>query len=99
MSLEISKLRASNNTHLFRCRGFKVCIADVSCPSLQMIELSKEDKKPQASKGDNSRVNTVNRDVGKVSISYKSRLASSIVLVIINEMDSNLFEALLTPLP
>jgi hypothetical protein len=45
-------------------------------------------------KGDNSRVNTVNRDVGKVSISYKSRLVSSIVLDIINEMDLNLFEAL-----
>jgi hypothetical protein len=59
-----------------------------------MIELSKEDWEPQASKGDNSRVNTVNRDVGKVSISYKLRLASSIVLDIINEIDSNLFEAL-----
>jgi hypothetical protein len=41
-------------------------------------------------KGDNSRVNTVNRDVGKVSISYKLRLVSSIVLDIINEMDLNL---------
>jgi hypothetical protein len=53
-----------------------------------------EDKEPQTSKSDNSRVNTVNRDVGEVSISYKSCLVSSIVLDIINEMDSNLFEAL-----
>jgi hypothetical protein len=45
-------------------------------------------------KGDNSRVNTVNRNVRKVSISYKLRLVSPIVLDIINEMDSNRFEAL-----
>jgi hypothetical protein len=47
-----------------------------------------------ASKGDNSRVNTVNRDVGEVPFSYKSCLVSSIMLDIINEMDSNLLEAL-----
>jgi hypothetical protein len=94
MSLEISKLRASNITHLFGCQSFKVCIANVGCPSLQIIEFSKEDKEPQASMSDNSRVNTVNRDVGEVSISYKSRLVFSIMLDVINEMNMNLLEAL-----
>jgi hypothetical protein len=45
-------------------------------------------------KGDNSRVNTVNRDVSEVSISYKLRLVSPIVLDIMNEMNTNLLEAL-----
>jgi hypothetical protein len=60
----------------------------------KVIELSKEDKEPKASKGDYSRVNAVNRDVCEVPICHKPRFVPSIMLDIVNEVHTNLLEAL-----
>jgi hypothetical protein len=107
MSLAISKLGTSNDMqgHFSQHQSFKVCIANVSCPGLKVVEVSKEDKELKASKGDYSRVNAVNRDVCDYpsATCHKPCFVPSVMFDIVNEVHTNLLEALwnvyYTPLP
>lgn len=64
-------------THSVARLGLEVGIMDVRGPQVKSIELCKEDNEPQSVQGHNSRVHTLNRDVGEVTVSNnKPRLVS-----------------------
>ena len=59
MSLQLTKFRTHNDVDLLLSFSFKISIANVSCLTIQVIELSKEDKEVQAMKRNNTRIDTV----------------------------------------
>ena len=64
---------------LFLHFGFKVCIANVGGPNIQIVELGQEDKESDSVKGDNTRVDAIERDFSKVPIGNESALVMSIM--------------------
>jgi len=59
VTLQITKFRFCNDVDFLLSFCFKISIANVSCPNIKVIELSKEDKEAQATKRNNTRIDTV----------------------------------------
>ena len=70
--------------------GFKIGIADVSGPDIQIIELSQEDKESDSMKGDNTRVDAIKQDFSKVSVGDQSALVASVMFHIKDKVNTNL---------
>src|SRR5688572_20036021 len=89
MLCQCSKLWPCSNTDILRCQCFKICIAYVCAPYLQSIEFSKKEKNTKFTQGHNTRIHTVIWYICKMSISNQSSLVSTIMLDIIELMDSD----------
>ena len=90
--MPVSKSEASKDAHSFQGKGFQICICNVGGPSVGFVELCKKDQEPEALKSNHSRVKTVHRDVGEVSICYKMGVVPPIMFDVVYEVDLNFFE-------
>ena len=79
VALQLTKFRTRNDEDLFLHFGFKISIANIGGPNIQIIELGQEDKESDSMKGDNTRVDAIERHFSKVPVSNQLALVASIV--------------------
>ena len=86
MTFKFFKLRSSYNKQLFLCACLKISIANVCSPELQLVHLCQEHNQAQTSERHNSRVDSLNRFLGEMSICNKPCFAPSIMFDIKNKV-------------
>jgi len=90
VAFQLTKFRTCNDENLFLHFGFKISIANVDGPNIQVIELGQEYKELGFMKGDNTRVDTIEWDFCEVPISNESTLVASIMFHVKDKVDTNL---------
>jgi hypothetical protein len=74
-----TKCWPSDDIEFLRCDRLKICVPNICCPGVELVQFGKKDKCPYAAKRHDARIYTVKRYVGQVSVCNAARLMSTVV--------------------